>query len=206
MHHLISIIYKCIKRLQLYSTSVWNNYKTKTLFYCNNIRYTSFQTNGVPYITIARGGKCYIGKNFIMNNGIKGNPIGCYQKCTIFVDREGELVIGDNVGISQTALICIKKITIENCVKIGGGVCIYDTDFHSLDPILRNSAEDIKFRKTKAILIKENAFIGAHSIILKGVTIGKNSIVGAGSVVTKSIPDNQIWAGNPARFIKNINE
>lgn len=90
--------------------------------------------------------------------------------------------------------------------KIGGGVCIYDTDFHSLDPILRNSAEDIKFRKTKAILIKENAFIGAHSIILKGVTIGKNSIVGAGSVVTKSIPDNQIWAGNPARFIKNINE
>ena len=58
---------------------------------------------------IARGGKCYIGKNFIMNNGVKGNPIGCYQKCTIFVDREGELVIGDNVGISQTALICTKK-------------------------------------------------------------------------------------------------
>ena len=48
-----------------------------------------------------------------MNNGIKGNPIGCYQKCTIFVDREGELVIGDNVGISQTALICTKKIKIN---------------------------------------------------------------------------------------------
>ena len=53
-------------------------------------------------------------------------------------------------------------------------------------------------------MIKDNAFIGAHSIILKGVTIGENSIIGAGSVVTKSVPDNQIWAGNPARFIRNI--
>lgn len=203
---ILYFLYKTINKLINYISHFWNHVCTWWIMKGNNIQFCQYKTNGVPYIMIARGGKCYIGKNFIMNNGVKGNPIGCYQKCTIFVDREGELVIGDNVRISQTALICTKKITIENCVKIGGGVCIYDTDFHSLDPILRNSAEDIKFRKTKAILIKENAFIGAHSIILKGVTIGKNSIVGAGSVVTKSIPDNQIWAGNPARFIKNINE
>ena len=48
-------------------------------------------------------------------------------------------------------------------------------------------------------------FIGANSIILKGVTIGERSIIGAGSVVTKNIPDDEIWAGNPAKFIRKIN-
>ena len=48
------------------------------------------------------------------------------------------------------------------------------------------------------------AFIGAHSIVLKGVTIGKHSVIGAGSVVTKNIPDNEVWAGNPARFIRRL--
>jgi acetyltransferase-like isoleucine patch superfamily enzyme len=57
--------------------------------------------------------------------------------------------------------------------------------------------------KMDSIKIGNNVFIGAHSTILKGVTIGENAIVGACSVVTKSIPANQIWGGNPARFIKH---
>ena len=47
---------------------------------------------------------------------------------------------------------------------------------------------------------------GIASTILPGVTIGENSIVGAGSVVTKDVPDNSIYAGNPAGFIKRIDE
>ena len=201
----MKLIYKSIRKIFHVLLNFLEKLISIIILYGNNISFSNFRTSGVPYIMVARGGKCNIGKNFAMNNGIKGNPIGCYQKCTIFVDREAVLTIGDNVGISQTALICTKKITIEDYVKIGGGVCIYDTDFHSLNPDIRKSTEDLKHRKQKEVLIKENAFIGAHSIILKGVTIGKNSIVGAGSVVTKSIPDNEIWAGNPAKFIKEIN-
>ena len=52
--------------------------------------------------------------------------------------------------------------------------------------------------------IKEGAFIGTRCLILKGVTIGKGAVVGAGSVVTKDIPDGEIWAGNPAKFIRNV--
>ncbi len=169
------------------------------------MKFHNFRNSGTPYVRVAMRGTMSIGQNFAMNNGIKGNPIGCYNKCTLIVDNNAELIIGDNVGISQTAIICHHKITIGNDVKIGGGVCIYDTDFHSLDPNVRKSKDDIKHKVKKPVVIGDNVFIGAQSLILKGVTIGENSIIGAGSVVTKSIPANQIWAGNPAKFIKEIN-
>lgn len=181
-----------------------NRLIVRCLFAGNDITYSSFYANGVPYIMVARGGRCFIGRNFMMNNGIKGNPIGCYERCTLFVDRGAVLTIGDNVGMSQAALICHKSITIGNNVKIGGGVCIYDTDFHSLDPVIRRSSEDLKNRAEKPVVIGNDVFIGAKSIILKGVTIGENSVIGAGSVVTKSVPANQIWAGNPAKLIGKI--
>ena len=52
-------------------------------------------------------------------------------------------------------------------------------------------------------LLGGGVFIGANSIITKPLTIGKRAIIGAGSIVTHDVPDYQIWAGNPARFIKN---
>lgn len=197
-------IYKAIRRILLTIAKPFEKLITLILFWGNNVKYHDFHTCGIPYVMVAMGGKCSIGRNFRMNNGPKGNPIGSFRRCMFVVDRGAELTIGDNVGISQTALICQKSITILNNVKLGGGVCIYDTDFHSLDPKVRASSEDMKQRMEKPVLIKNNAFIGAHSIILKGVTIGENSIIGAGSVVTKSVPDNQIWGGNPAKFIRNL--
>ena len=56
------------------------------------------------------------------------------------------------------------------------------------------------------VKIGSDCFIGAGSIILPGVTIGDNVIIGAGSVVTKSIPDNSIAVGNPARVISSYND
>lgn len=202
--NLFNIVYKIAKKILNLISSGISLVATKIVFNGNTVSYSFFHTNGVPYVMVARGGKFSIGKNFAMNNGIKGNPIGCYERCTFFVDRGAVLTIGDNVGMSQAALICHKSITIGNNVKIGGGVCIYDTDFHSLDPVIRRSSEDLKNRAEKPVVIGNDVFIGAKSIILKGVTIGENSVIGAGSVVTKSVPANQIWAGNPARFIRNI--
>ena len=52
--------------------------------------------------------------------------------------------------------------------------------------------------------MKKNASIGAASVILGGVTIGENALIGAGSVVTKDVPANELWLGNPAKFIRKI--
>ena len=88
---------------------------------------------------------------------------------------------------------------------IGGNVCIYDTDFHSIRPEYRiNTDKDQENMKMSPITIEDNVFIGAHSTILKKTKIGKNSIIGAGSLVSGNIPPNEIWAGNPAIFIKEI--
>ena len=52
------------------------------------------------------------------------------------------------------------------------------------------------------IILKKGCYLGANTIICKPVTIGERAIVGAGSIVTKDIPAGEIWAGNPAKFIK----
>lgn len=201
----ISIIYKGIRSIKRRIYRTVYHLITSIKLKGNNVKYSSFKTNGIPFVSVARGGTMVIGSNFSMNNNMHGNPIGCNQPCTFFVDTNCRISIGDNVGISQASLLSYEAIEIGNNVKIGGGVHIYTTDFHSLNPVYRAiTTEDFNHRKSSSVIIKDNAFIGARSTILKGVVIGENSIVGAGSVVTKSIPDNQIWAGNPARFIKNV--
>lgn len=65
---------------------------------------------------------------------------------------------------------------------------------------INQQIEDIKKRN---IIIGDDCFIGADSLILKGTILGKNCVVGAGSVVSRIFPDNVIIAGNPVKVIKN---
>ena len=107
----------------------------------------------------------------------------------------GKIQIGNNMGISHAILCARKSITIENNILIDGGVKIYDNDFHSIEFDNRMASPDTYIRGRK-VCIKEKAFIGTLSIILKGVTVGQHSVVGAGSVVAKDIPDREIWDEN----------
>lgn len=126
------------------------------------------------------------------------------QGRTLFtIGKEGKLKIGNNCGISNSTIVCQNSVVLEDNVNIGVNSVIYDTDMHSVDYINRMEKPDIHV-KTRPVIIKEGAWIGGHSIILKGVIIGKHSVVAAGSVVTKCIPDNELWGGNPARYIRKI--
>ena len=200
-----NLIYKGIRKIYISASTSFAKIRCKLIFYGNMVDHKNYKTAGIPHLMVARGGQFHIGENFKMNNTIVANPIGCAQPCIFFVDRNAKLSIGNNVSISQTALICHTSITIGDYVKIGGGVCIYDTDFHSLDEKIRkNPNADMANKKKSPVIINNNVFIGAHSIILKGVTIGENSIIGACSLVTNDIPANEIWGGNPARRIKTL--
>lgn len=178
----------------------------KIQFVCNGIKLNSgLSSSGIPIIHISRRGICNIGNQFTLGNSIHNNASGFCAKCKIEVRNNAQLNIGENVGITSTTIICHNYINIGNNVMIGVGTHIYDTDFHNINPVLRTQKKDPKETvKTAPIVICDNVFIGAFSIILKGVTIGTNSVVAAGSVVTKSIPENQVWGGNPAKFIKEL--
>ncbi len=183
----------------------WDIVRIRLSLVLNNVQHEKITCHGIPYLAVIPSGKCIIGNNFTMNNGLRFNPIGYPQPCMIVVAKDAILTIGKNVGISQTSIVCHHSISIGDNVKMGGGVKVYDTDFHSLNPeVRRNYSLDMMSKKVAPVVIGNNVFIGAGSIILKGVNIGENSVVGAGSVVTKSIPANQIWGGNPARFIKEV--
>jgi acetyltransferase-like isoleucine patch superfamily enzyme len=157
---------------------------------------------GIPFIR--NEGKILIGDNVKINSKYKSNPIGFESRCTFVVKSDAIFTIGKNSGISNSTFICWKKIHIGENVMIGGGCKFYDTDFHPIETKDRiNNKSNVN---TREIVVEDNVFIGAGSIILKGSRIGKSSIIGAGSVVSKIIPPNEIWAGNPARCIKKIED
>lgn len=207
MQRLIVIGFKVLRRLFQRVRGMFDWAHTWGLFYLNNASFSDFSTNGFPYVSVAMNGELSIGSGLSMNNGMNGNPIGRPQPCVFFVGRGAEIRIGKNVGMSSVALFSQQCIVIDDNAIIGGGVCIYDTDFHSLNAMSRRNVDlDRAERKTEPVRIGKDAFIGGHVTILKGVTIGESSIVGACSVVTKSIPAGELWAGNPARFIRRLSD
>lgn len=100
--------------------------------------------------------------------------------------------IGTNVTFDTTYP---QGIEIGNYVHITTGSVLLT---HYLD----TNQKEVSWKRGN-IKIEDGVFIGANTVICKPVTIGKHSIVGAGSVVTKNIPPNQIWGGNPAKYIKD---
>jgi acetyltransferase-like isoleucine patch superfamily enzyme len=171
--------------------------------YLKNVTFESgiFTIKGIPLIK--NKGLFTIEDNVKINSKYSVNPIGGNLFCTFIVDKNAKLILKKGTRISNSTIYCKKEIIIGENVFIGGDTRIYDTDFHSLklEKRIKEFDDDIK---SASINIGDGVFIGASSIILKGVSIGENSIIGAGSVVTKNIPENQIWAGNPAKFIKKV--
>lgn len=157
---------------------------------------------GLPYVQNSPKGGIQIGTHFTACSALSHNSIGVFQRVVLNVNAPGALLsIGHNVGISGCTIAASERIEIGNYVLIGSGCLITDSDAHAIDPSLRR---DNGKCKTSPIMIEDDVFIGARSIVLKGVRIGRGSVIGAGSVVTHDIPPFVIAAGNPCEVIRSI--
>ena len=110
------------------------------------------------------------------------------------------VIIGSDVRVAENVRVdCASPVTIGNNVWISENVHIMNHE-HIIDGKKWKGTKDI--RLTKGIVLCDDSWIGAESIILPKVTrIGEGAIIGAGSVVTKDVGDYMIVAGNPAVVI-----
>ena len=155
---------------------------------------------------------CSIATDVKLGPGVKlskfinlyGCQIGENTKIGAFVEIQKNATVGKNCKVSSHSFIC-EGVTIEDNVFIGHSVTFINDTYPRATVAgggLRTEA-DWKVEKTK---VCRGASIGSGSTILSNITVGENAIVGAGSVVTKDVPANAIVAGNPAKFLRFVNE
>lgn len=147
-----------------------------------------------------------IGKNVKIYDFVNayGCSIGDGTKVGAFVEIQKNVNIGKNCKISSHTFIC-EGVTIKDNVFIGHNVSFINDKYPSaVNP--DGSMQTENDWSVAETVVEEGASIGTSVTILCGITIGKNAIVGAGSVVTKSIPNNLVVAGNPAKILKMENK
>lgn len=123
----------------------------------------------------------------ILPEAVIGKNCNICSHCFI----ENDVVIGDNVTVKSGVQLWDGTV-IENDVFIGPNVTLTN------DKYPRSKVYPVLFSK---IIVRSGASIGAGAVILPSVTIGSKAMVGAGAVVTRSVPDNAIVVGNPAKIV-----
>lgn len=143
--------------------------------------YISLNSSVINHKLISLGSNCVINTNVIL--------------------WPTELFIGANTQINPGTAI-YGKVNIGKYVMIAPN-CMIAGGNHTFSNI--NIPMRLQGSNEKGIVIKDDVWIGANSVILDGVTIGEGTIVGAGSTVTKNLDAYSIYHGNPAKLIKRRN-
>ena len=161
---------------------------------------------GDPIIDIRHGGKIIIKDDVTINSMNNGYHLNMFAPVKLFADRPGAIItIGEKTRIHGSCLHAYLSINIGQRCLIAANCQIIDGSGHDL------SFDDVENRintkgNCRPIIIEDDVWIGANTIILPGVRIGRGSVIGAGSVVTKDVPLMVVAAGNPARVIKTAEQ
>jgi len=158
---------------------------------------------GRPFVSRFEGSKILFGRAVRLDSSRRNNPLGGEKPCILrTMTSTARLILGDRVGLSSSTIVSGSSIEIGEDTILGAGSMVLDNDFHA--PGIGFSWLTEYSKNSNPVKIGRGCFIGARSIILKGVTLGDRVVIGAGSVVTKDVPAYSVAAGNPARVVRTI--
>ena len=159
--------------------------------------------NKWPILIFRSNAQIILGNNVILNSSNRNYHVNMFTPVKLMCDKPNAIIsIGENTRIHGSCIHAFERIKIgKNCL-IAANCQIFDASGHGTAHTERNENQGI----TKPISIGDNVWIGAGCIILPGTTIGNNTVISAGSVVRGNVPEGVIFAGNPAYFIKKLNE
>jgi len=176
----------------------------RLMFLMHGIRWgRNWKVYGAPIIQKHRRSTIEIGSGLNLRSGKKTNPLSPFHPVVLSTRAANSRIkIGQQFAMSGGTICASESIVIGDRVAVGANSIIVDTDFHPLDAARREGHPNEG--KTVAVTIEDDVFIGANSIILKGVHLGAGCVIGAGSVVAQAVPAGAIAAGNPAKVVKII--
>ncbi|NJB69214.1 acetyltransferase-like isoleucine patch superfamily enzyme [Desulfobaculum xiamenense] len=133
-----------------------------------------------------------------------GCEVGDGTRIGTFVEIQKNASVGRNCKISSHTFVC-------EGVRIGDGVFVGHNVSFVNDPRPRavgDDGEPLGDGEWTVVptVVEDRAAIGSGAVILCGVTIGRGALVGAGAVVTRDVPPGEVWVGNPARFLKRVED
>lgn len=154
---------------------------------------------------VASHSRIELGPHVVLNADPRRNTLEARGPVIIQTILPGaRIVIGKESGLTSSTLSAATAIQIGERVLIGAGCLITDSDHHVVRPLQGESRRYLGLPEpvpNDRILIEDDVFIGARSIVLKGVRIGQSSVIAAGSIVTRDIPPYAIAAGNPCKVV-----
>lgn len=118
----------------------------------------------------------------------------------LWATDRGEIEIGPRTYVgSHTWIVANASVRIGADVLIAPFCYIQDTDHGFADPTIPINRQA---SQSSGIVIEDDVWLGAHTVVTRGVRIGRGAVIGAGSVVTHDIPERMVAAGVPARLIR----
>jgi carbonic anhydrase/acetyltransferase-like protein (isoleucine patch superfamily) len=159
---------------------------------------------GRPVIELARDSEITLAERVVLISKTRWTTLGVARPVILRTLRPGARIrIGAESGLSGATICAAVRIEVGARVLMGADTLIADTDFHPVDALPRRSAPE-RAAASAPVRIGDDVFLGARTIVLKGVEIGAGTVVGAGSVVSGSLPSGVVAAGNPCRVLRPL--
>lgn len=187
-------------KIKIKSSPKWKARIHRMMFY--NARPRWWVKHILNPLTFRHGKKAVIRRQTVLNvspvNQFHLGDKSTIEEYSLVDNGMGDVIIGNDVRIGVSNVL-IGPVTIKNYSGLGPHVILSGLN-HFYEDITRPSR--LQGAYASPIVIEEDVWIGANSIITAGVTIGRHAVVAGGSVVTKNVPPYTVVAGNPAKVIK----